>query len=54
LIGAERVNKYIHVIIIAVVFLSILPGIIEFLRARAKRHDAAPAAPLAQPETEEK
>ncbi len=35
-IGVERVNKYIHVIIIVVVFLSILPGIIEFLRARAK------------------
>jgi membrane-associated protein len=51
LIGAERVNKYIHVIIIAVVFLSILPGIIEFLRVRA-RSSAAP--PIAQPEPEEK
>lgn len=49
LIGAERVNKYIHVIIIAVVFLSILPGIIEFLRARA-RSSAAPPLPPAEAE----
>jgi membrane-associated protein len=49
LIGAERVNKYIHVIIIAVVFLSILPGIIEFLRARARAH-AAPPLPAAEAE----
>lgn len=49
LIGAERVNKYIHVIIIAVVFLSILPGIIEFLRARARSH-AAPPLPAAEAE----
>jgi len=49
LIGAERVNKYIHVIIIAVVFLSILPGIIEFLRARA-RSNAAPPLPPAEAE----
>jgi membrane-associated protein len=51
LIGAERVNKYIHVIIIAVVFLSILPGIIEFLRARAKSNAAPPLPPA---EAEEK
>ncbi len=49
LIGAERVNKYIHVIIIAVVFLSILPGVIEFLRARA-RSSAAPPLPPAEAE----
>jgi membrane-associated protein len=49
LIGAERVNKYIHVIIVAVVLLSILPGIIEFLRARA-RSGAAPPLPPAEAE----
>lgn len=51
LIGAERVNKYIHVIIIAVVFLSILPGIIEYMRARAKSSAAPPLPPA---EAEEK
>lgn len=54
LIGAERLNRHIHLVIIVVVFLSILPALIEFWRAHRKRHDAAPAAPLAQPETEEK
>ncbi len=54
LIGAERLNRHIHLVIIVVVFLSILPGIIEYLRARAKRRDSAPTAPLAQAETEEK
>ncbi|MBI3484731.1 MAG: VTT domain-containing protein [Acidobacteria bacterium] len=48
MIGAERVNKYIHVIIIAVVFLSILPGIIEYMRTRAK--SAAPPLPPAEAE----
>ncbi|MCL4523699.1 MAG: VTT domain-containing protein [Acidobacteria bacterium] len=51
LIGVDRVNKYIHIIIIVVVFLSILPGIIEFLRARAKSSAAPPLPPA---EAEEK
>lgn len=51
LIGAERLNKHIHIVIVVVVFLSILPGIIEYMRARAK---SAAAAALAQPEPGEK
>jgi membrane-associated protein len=31
------INRYIHVVIVVVVFLSILPAIIEALRIRAKR-----------------
>lgn len=50
LIGAERLNKHIHLVIIVVVFLSILPGIIEYLRAHRK--SAAP--PLPPVEAEEK
>ena len=49
-----NIDKHIHLVIAVVVFLSILPGIIEYLRARSKRHDGAPAAPLSQPEPEEK
>jgi membrane-associated protein len=54
LLGVERLNRYIHLIILAVVFLSILPGIIEYLRARSARHAPGATAPLAQPEAEEK
>ena len=39
----DEVKKYLHFIIAGVVFLSILPGIIEWLRARRKAA-AAPAA----------
>ena len=50
MIGAERVNNHIHIVIIVVVFLSILPGIIEYLRARSK----SAAAPLPPAEAGEK
>jgi membrane-associated protein len=46
IIGAERLNRNIHLVIVVIVFLSLLPAIIEFLRARSRRHAAAPAAPL--------
>lgn len=48
-----NLDKHIHVIIVVVVFLSILPGIIEFFRARARKKKEA-AAPMvaAQPERE--
>jgi membrane-associated protein len=36
-------DKYLHVIILIVVFLSILPGIIAFLRSRLGRAKARPA-----------
>jgi membrane-associated protein len=38
---ADEVKAYLHFIIVGVVFLSLLPGIIEFLRARRKRVAAA-------------
>jgi membrane-associated protein len=31
-----NIEKHIHIVIVVVIFLSILPGIIEFLRARAR------------------
>src|SRR6185369_2993929 len=40
----DEVKKYLHFIIAGVVFLSILPAIIEWLRARRKGAGAAPAA----------
>ncbi len=34
------IEKHIHIVIIVVIFLSILPGIIEFMRARMKKEPA--------------
>jgi len=51
LMGVEVLNRYIHLIIIVVVFLSILPGIIEYLRVRSR---SAAAPPLPSVEAEEK
>ena len=36
------IEKHIHTVIIVVIFLSILPGIIEFLRAKMKGQDSEP------------
>lgn len=36
------VEKHIHIVIVVVIFLSILPGIIEFLRARANSRKGRP------------
>lgn len=38
------IEKHIHIVIIVVIFLSILPGIIEFLRAKMKGQDSEPQA----------
>jgi membrane-associated protein len=46
-----NLEKHIHIVILIVVFLSILPGIIEFWKARRKKPQ--PAAPLAQPAPDE-
>lgn len=47
------IDEHIHVVIFVVVFLSILPGIIEFLRGRARsKKEAAAVAMPAQPEEE--
>ncbi|MBI3663490.1 MAG: VTT domain-containing protein [Acidobacteria bacterium] len=48
--AVPNVDRYVHFIIVIVVFLSILPGVIEYLRARAK----STAPPLPPAEAEEK
>jgi membrane-associated protein len=44
------IEKHIEIVIIVVVFLSILPGIIEFLRARARKRATRPQAPAPRPQ----
>lgn len=44
------IDKHIEIVILTVVFISILPGIIEFLRERNKKDPAPPSLPNAQPE----
>jgi membrane-associated protein len=41
----EPVRKRFHLVIFAIIFLSILPAIIEFLRERARAREAAPERP---------
>ena len=46
------IDKHIEAVILVVVFLSILPAIIEFWRERRKNQGAPPQMPAAQPEEE--
>lgn len=39
--GPEKIGKNIHLIVVIVIFLSLLPGIISFLREKAKARTAA-------------
>jgi membrane-associated protein len=41
-----NIEKHIHIVIVIVIFLSILPGIIEFIRAKMKKEPADPMPPL--------
>ena len=41
-----NIEKHIHIVIVIVIFLSILPGIIEFVRAKLKKEPPDPPPPL--------
>ena len=43
-----NIEKHIHIVIVVVIFISILPGIIEFLRARMKK-EPVPTEDLTPP-----
>jgi len=47
-----NLDRHIHMVIVVVVFLSILPGIIEFWRARRRSRRESASLPSAQPEQE--
>ncbi|UKY51863.1 DedA family protein [Streptomyces inhibens] len=47
--NVEFVHKHIELILVAIVLISVVPIAIEFLRARSKSKNAAPAGPPAQP-----
>jgi membrane-associated protein len=41
--GLEVVQKYFHVVIVAIIAISVLPAVVQFLRARAARPSSAMA-----------
>ena len=46
--AVPNIEEHIHIVVAVVIFLSLLPGIIAFLRARAQSRAAAAAAPPAK------
>ncbi len=48
--GLEFVQKHFELVIIAIVFISILPGIIEYVRHRRARNTPAPSGPAPAPQ----